>query len=91
MLEYWNNGMAPFGQINACGEDAGDPWFCHQFSTFGVIRIDQALNQLKNSKGGHGLHRNSSRLQTMTALIKSFCRGPGGGFFKKSPLVEFFF
>jgi hypothetical protein len=20
MLEYWNNGMAPFGQINACGE-----------------------------------------------------------------------
>jgi hypothetical protein len=20
MVEYWNNGMAPFGQINACGE-----------------------------------------------------------------------
>jgi hypothetical protein len=20
MLEYWNNGMTPFGQINACGE-----------------------------------------------------------------------
>jgi len=20
MLEYWNDGMAPFGQINACGE-----------------------------------------------------------------------
>jgi hypothetical protein len=19
MVEYWNNGMAPFGQINACG------------------------------------------------------------------------
>jgi len=19
MMEYWNNGMAPFGQINACG------------------------------------------------------------------------
>jgi hypothetical protein len=33
MLEYWNNGLAPFGQINAYGEDAGDPWFCHQFST----------------------------------------------------------
>jgi hypothetical protein len=26
MLEYWNIGMAPFGQINACGGDAGDPW-----------------------------------------------------------------
>jgi hypothetical protein len=33
MLEKWNDGMAPFGQINACGGDAGDPWFCHQFST----------------------------------------------------------
>jgi hypothetical protein len=23
MLEYWNVGMAPFGQINACGGDNG--------------------------------------------------------------------
>jgi len=27
MLEYWNNGLAPFGQIYACGEkrEAGKP------------------------------------------------------------------
>jgi hypothetical protein len=29
----------------------------------------------------------SFRMQTMAALIKNFCGGPGGGFFKKSPLV----
>jgi hypothetical protein len=28
MLEYWNDGMAPFGQINACG---GEKVFSHQF------------------------------------------------------------
>jgi hypothetical protein len=33
MLEKWNNGMAPFGQINAYGGDDGDHWFCRQFST----------------------------------------------------------
>jgi hypothetical protein len=25
--------MAPFGQINACGGDYGNHWFCLQFST----------------------------------------------------------
>jgi hypothetical protein len=44
-------------------------------------------NYKKNTKGSHGLHKDTFRLQTMTALIKSFCGGPGGGFFKKSPLV----
>jgi hypothetical protein len=41
----------------------------------------------KKTKGSHGLHQDSFKLQTMTALIKSFCGGPGGGFFKKSPLA----
>jgi len=37
-------------------------------------------------KGSHGLHQDSFKLQTMTALIKSFCGGvQGGSFFKKSP------
>jgi len=29
----------------------------------------------KKAKGSHGLHQGSFKLQTMTALIKSFCRG----------------
>ncbi len=38
------------------------------------------------TKGGHGLHEGSFKLQTMTALIKSFCRGvQGGQFFQKAP------
>ena len=40
----------------------------------------------KKYKGSHGL-QGTFRLQTMTALMKSFCGGPGGGFFKRSPLV----
>jgi hypothetical protein len=42
--------------------------------------------QIKNkkSKGSHGLHQDSFRLQTMTALIKSFCRGSRGAVFSKS-------
>jgi hypothetical protein len=39
-----------------------------------------------NPKGIHGLHPDPLRLQTMTALIKSFCRGvQGGQFFQKAP------
>jgi hypothetical protein len=30
---------------------------------------------LINAKGSHGLHIGSFKLQTMTALIKSFCGG----------------
>jgi len=29
-----------------------------------------------NPEGSHGLHQDPFKLQTMTALIKSFCRGP---------------
>jgi hypothetical protein len=32
MLEYWNDGMAPFGQINACGGDGWDQRFTASFS-----------------------------------------------------------
>jgi len=51
----------------------------HNYKRNGVFGVDQAFNQLKNYKGSHGLHKDSFRLQTMTALIKSFCGGPGGG------------
>jgi len=47
-------------------------------------------NYIINLKGSHGLHQSSFKLQTMTALIKSFCRGVQGGQFlqKAPPLVE---
>jgi hypothetical protein len=35
------------------------------------------------TKGSHGLHQDSFKLQTMTALIKSFCRGSRGTVFSK--------
>jgi len=40
-------------------------------------------------KGSHGLHQDSFKLRTMTALIKSFCKGVQGGRFsrKESPLA----
>jgi hypothetical protein len=31
MLEYWNNGMTPFWQINACGEDGWNHCFYRGF------------------------------------------------------------
>jgi hypothetical protein len=38
-----------------------------------------------NLKGGHGLHKDTSRLQTMTAFNEKFLRGgPGGAVFSKS-------
>jgi hypothetical protein len=41
---------------------------------------------LINPKGSYGLHKGSFRLQTMTALIKSFCGGvQGGRVFQKAP------
>jgi hypothetical protein len=40
----------------------------------------------KKTKGGHGLHKDSSRLQTMTAFNQKLFRGvQGGGFLEKSP------
>jgi hypothetical protein len=31
MVEYWNNGMAPFGQIYAYGGDLEGRWCCRHF------------------------------------------------------------
>ena len=55
-----------------------------------IDAVDQALNRfiIKSmiQKGSHGLHQDAFKLQTMTALIKSFCRGvQGGQFFQKAP------
>jgi hypothetical protein len=44
--------------------------------------------QNKKSKCSHGLHQVSLELQTITALIKSFCGGSRGAVFsKRAPLV----
>ncbi|MGD2091599.1 MAG: hypothetical protein PVH61_35830 [Candidatus Aminicenantes bacterium] len=41
---------------------------------------------LKQTKGGHGLPKDSFRLQTMTAFNEKLLRGvQGGGFLEKSP------
>ena len=41
---------------------------------------------ITKTNGSHGLHQDSFKLQTMTALIKSFCGGvQGGQFFQKAP------
>ncbi|MGD2086471.1 MAG: hypothetical protein PVH61_09840 [Candidatus Aminicenantes bacterium] len=47
------------------------------------------MRKITNYKSSHGLPKGSFKLQTMTALIKSFCRGVQGGRFfqKESPLV----
>jgi hypothetical protein len=43
-------------------------------------------HKLHKRKGSHGLHQDSFRLETKTALIKSFCGGvQGGQFFQKAP------
>ncbi len=53
----------------------------------GVFKVDQSLDQLMiNPKGGHGLPKDSFRLQTMTAFNQKLLRGvQGGGFLEKSP------
>ena len=59
--------------------------FGHIINAFGE-RDAHELHELTRNKGSHGLHKGSSSLQTMTALIKSFCRGvQGGQFFQKAP------
>jgi hypothetical protein len=41
---------------------------------------------ITKTKDGHGLHKDSSRLQTMTAFNEKLLRGvQGGGFLEKSP------
>ncbi|MGD2093185.1 MAG: hypothetical protein PVH61_43895 [Candidatus Aminicenantes bacterium] len=47
-----------------------------------------AQNYKQKVKGSHGLHQGSFKLQTMTALIKSFCgEVQEGQFLQKAPLL----
>jgi hypothetical protein len=52
-------------------------------------RCDYNVQDYKQkTKGSYGLHQDSFALQTMTALIKSFCGGSRGAVFsKRAPLV----
>ena len=44
---------------------------------------------ITKTKGSHGLHQGSFKLQTMTALMKSFCGGSrGAAFSKRAPLAK---
>ena len=53
------------------------------------LQITMSKITNKKTKGSHGLHRDTLRLQTMTALIKSFCGGSRGAVFsKRAPLAE---
>jgi hypothetical protein len=50
------------------------------------ISNNNGRNYEKKTEGSHGLHQGSFKLQTMTALIKSFYGGgQGGQFFQKAP------
>ena len=50
--------------------------------------IGSGKSHWEEKKSSHGLPKDSFKLQTMTALIKSFCGGSrGGGFSKRAPLV----
>jgi hypothetical protein len=80
MVEYWNNGMAPFRQNLALLRSA--------IGSLHQITNDNIRNYKQKNKGSHGLHQGSLRLQTMTALIKSFCGGSRGAVFsKRAPLA----
>ena len=57
-----------------------------QNTNYKQITNYNVLNYKQKTKGSHGLHQGSFKLQTMTALIKSFCGGvQGGQFFQKAP------
>jgi len=87
-LRTWNDGMASFGRINAYGGIKLSIVNCqllivNEISTHSLLRN---INYKQVTKGRHGLHQSSFKLQTMTAIIKSFCRGvQGGQFFQKAP------
>jgi len=53
------------------------------------LKKGQVLNEnIQKIKGSHGLHQDTFTLQTMTALIKSFCGGSRGAVFsKRAPLA----
>ncbi|MGD2089583.1 MAG: hypothetical protein PVH61_25635 [Candidatus Aminicenantes bacterium] len=78
-MRKWKNGVKTnnYKQIpnyNVCSYKVNDQAF--------IQLIIKSMNQ----KGSHGLHQDTFKLQTMTALIKSFCGGvQGGQFFQKAP------
>jgi len=46
----------------------------------------QNTNYKQKTKGSHGLHQGSFKLQTMTAFYEKLLRGvQGGGFLEKNP------
>jgi hypothetical protein len=56
----------------------------HELHEFTRISEKKEIN-ITTTKGGHGLHKGSLRLQTMTAFNQKFLRGgPGGAVFSKS-------
>jgi len=87
MLEYWNNGLAPFGQdfIPPTGGKSNNmskvilntKGYCGTQSSFNLIFL--------KTKGGHGLHR-FFQVANHDRLNEKFLRGvQGGSFFKKRP------
>jgi hypothetical protein len=62
---------------------------CQYHKVNRVIEVDQALKKPTiNLKGSYSLRQGSFMLQTITALIKSFCGGSRGAVFsKRAPLV----
>jgi len=59
-----------------------------QLSIINETGLLRNLNYKQITKGGHSLHKESFKLQTMTAFNKSFCgcfTGPGGRFSRKEP------
>ena len=77
------NKAVPFGQVlNAFGEK--DAHELHDLARSSGRKYTVKIA----TKGSHGLHKDTLRLQTMTALIKSFCGGSRGAVFsKRAPLV----
>ena len=77
------NKAAPFGQVlNAFGE--GDAHELHELTRI----TERNYNGKITTKGSRGLHQDTFKLQTMTALIKSFCGGSRGAVFsKRAPLA----
>jgi len=50
---------------------------------------ETSITTISTTKGSHGLHQDFFKLQSMTALIKSFCGGSRGAVFsKRAPLAQ---
>jgi hypothetical protein len=75
-----------FSDFSPWGWLPGSKNYKLQFTNYKQITNYNVRNYKQKTKGSHGLHQDSFKLQTMTALIKSFCGGgQGGQFFQKAP------